>query len=260
MPNRLALVLRLRVRHVRDQTAFPLARGLPSTTSAAVGVSPAALFGSFTGTTPRSDFPRRWLVVVRLLASPRALHLHPSWFGAATVGIRDLPVPDKLFPSMMRSQTAQGPGTPRQNGAPGVAFGMTPLPRHPRLRLFRGSILSLPVPLSTLRLRRYRRLRMTRGRCGWLLLQRMSPSDTTTRQSPGARRLTIRSTGHFAAVPVWATFHSRPNPDCRKMPVSSNYKGFPACQAERVLNESRKRFKLLAVGRTKAHRVVLDAH
>ena len=195
MPNRLAPVLRLKVRHVRDQTAFPLARGLPSTTSAAAGVSPAALFGSFTGTTPRSDFPRRWLVVVRLLASPRALRLHPSWFGAATVGKRDLPVPDKLFPSMMRSQTAQGPGTPRQNGAPDVAFGMTPLPRHPELRLFRGSILSLPVPLSTLRLRRYRRLRMTRGRCGWLLLQRMSPSDMTTRQSPGARRLTLPSSG-----------------------------------------------------------------
>ena len=39
-------------------------------------------------------------MVVRLLASPRALHLHPSQFGAATVGQRDIPVPDKLFPSM----------------------------------------------------------------------------------------------------------------------------------------------------------------
>ena len=36
------------------------------------------------------------------------------------------------------------------------------------------------------------------------------------------RCLTIRSTGHFAAVQVWASFHSRPNPACRKMPVSSN--------------------------------------
>ena len=34
--------------------------------------------------------------------------------------------------------------------------------------------------------------------------------------------LTIRSTGHFAAVQVWASFHSRPNPAYRKMPVSSN--------------------------------------
>ena len=33
-------------------------------------------------------------------------------------------------------------------------------------------------------------------------------------------RLTIRSTGHFAAVRVRASFHSRPNPAYRKMPVS----------------------------------------
>ena len=34
--------------------------------------------------------------------------------------------------------------------------------------------------------------------------------------------LTLRSTGHFAAVQVWASFHSRLNPAYRKMPVSSN--------------------------------------
>ena len=34
--------------------------------------------------------------------------------------------------------------------------------------------------------------------------------------------LTIRSTGHFAACGCWASFHSRPTPACRKMPVSSN--------------------------------------
>ena len=34
--------------------------------------------------------------------------------------------------------------------------------------------------------------------------------------------LTIRSTGHFAAHQRWASFHSRPTPVCRKMPVSSN--------------------------------------
>ena len=38
----------------------------------------------------------------------------------------------------------------------------------------------------------------------------------------------------------------------------SNYKGFPACQAERIQNESRERFKRLSVSRIKAHRVVLD--
>ena len=241
MPNRLAPVLRLKVRHVRDQTAFPLARGLPSTTSAAAGVSPAALFGSFTGTTPRSDFPRRWLVVVRLLASPRALHLHPSWFGAATVGKRDLPVPDKLFPSMMRSQTAQGPGTPRQNGAPDVAFGMTPLPRHPELRLFRGSILSLPVPLSTLRLRRYRRLRMTRGRCGWLLLQRMSPSDMTTRQSPGAQRLNLaRAPGVGARARLKVLRRSQPAGAALRAAVPRARSLRPACRTARPTRAGRR--------------------
>ena len=34
--------------------------------------------------------------------------------------------------------------------------------------------------------------------------------------------LTLRSTGHFAAHRRWASFHSRPNPARRKMPVSSN--------------------------------------
>ena len=34
--------------------------------------------------------------------------------------------------------------------------------------------------------------------------------------------LTGRSTGHFAAGRVWASFHSRPNPAHRKMPVSFN--------------------------------------
>ena len=34
--------------------------------------------------------------------------------------------------------------------------------------------------------------------------------------------LTHRSTGHFAAVRVWPSFHSWPNPAHRKVPVSSN--------------------------------------
>ena len=36
------------------------------------------------------------------------------------------------------------------------------------------------------------------------------------------RRLTIRSTGQFAACRLWASFHSRTNPAYRKLPVSSN--------------------------------------
>ena len=40
--------------------------------------------------------------------------------------------------------------------------------------------------------------------------------------SQGQCWLTLRSTGHFAAHRRWASFHSRPTPVCRKMPVSSN--------------------------------------
>ena len=36
------------------------------------------------------------------------------------------------------------------------------------------------------------------------------------------RGLTIRSTGHFAAVGLWPSFHSWPNANLRKTPVSSN--------------------------------------
>jgi hypothetical protein len=56
-------------------------------------------------------------------------------------------------------------------------------------RRFRGSILCLHLPLSTLRRRRYRRLRMTRGQCGWLDLhcQGLAPF-TTVPAYPGAPR------------------------------------------------------------------------
>jgi hypothetical protein len=57
----------------------------------------------------------------------------------------------------------------------------------PRTGRFRGSILCLPVPLSTLRRRRYRRLRMTRGQRGWLDLHCLGLAPFTTVPAyPGA--------------------------------------------------------------------------
>src|SRR5262245_57789727 len=54
-------------------------------------------------------------------------------------------------------------------------------------RRFRGSILCLCIPLSTLRRRRYRRLRMTRGQCGWLDLHCLGLTPfTTVPACPGA--------------------------------------------------------------------------
>src|SRR5712691_11556369 len=57
----------------------------------------------------------------------------------------------------------------------------------PRTGRLRGAILCRHLPLSTLRQRRYRRLRMTRGQCGWLDLhgQGLTPY-TTVPACPGA--------------------------------------------------------------------------
>src|SRR5205823_11249608 len=47
-------------------------------------------------------------------------------------------------------------------------------------RRWRGAILCLRVPLSTLRQHRYRCLRMTRGQCGWLDLHCLGLAPCTT--------------------------------------------------------------------------------
>jgi len=141
---------------MRAAKAFPLARGLPSTTSAAVGTSPAALFGSFFGTTPRSDFPRLWLIVVRPWASRCAL---PSALPSAAQKVAGSPgFRARCFRACAGSLTARGPMLPRQSGSTSVTFGKLLLPRHPGPPAalatghgFRGSIPGPRVPLSTLR-------------------------------------------------------------------------------------------------------------
>jgi hypothetical protein len=87
------------------------------------------------------------------------------------------------------SLTARGPHLPRQSGKHGVAFGMSPRPRHPEPpapcgagHRFRSSIPGLPFPLSTLRPHPRECARMTRGRRSWLSLQRMTLSFTTSRR------------------------------------------------------------------------------
>ena len=95
-------------------------------------------------------------------------------------------------------------------------------------QLFRGSIPSPHFPLSTLRLCPHGHLRMTRGRCGWLNLQRVKLSFTTTHRSPGARRLTPRSSGAPTAGhqgPAGGTpyiFTGRALASCRRLPLTSN--------------------------------------
>ncbi len=56
----------------------------------------------------------------------------------------------------------------------------------PEVVCFRSSMAGLRVPLSTLRLRPYERLRMTRGRGGSLSLPRVTLTFTTPCRSPGA--------------------------------------------------------------------------
>lgn len=172
---------------MRAARAFPLARSLPSTTSAAAGASPAALFGSFFGTTPRSDFPRPWLIVVRPKASRCSL-----WQGSPEPPQQDAGSPGsraRCFRACAGSVTARGPRLPRQCGRHGVAFGISPQPRHPDRpgtevpgHGLRGSIPGPRVPLSTLRPHPHERARMTRGRRSWLSLQRMTLSFTTSRR------------------------------------------------------------------------------
>ena len=72
-------------------------------------------------------------------------------------------VPYTVFPCMPEVSDPARSVAPRQNGGDGIAFRVFGARRHPGIARFRGSILCLHVPLSTLRRHRYRRLRMTRG-------------------------------------------------------------------------------------------------
>src|SRR5215813_7284314 len=59
----------------------------------------------------------------------------------------------------------------------------------PRIGLFRGSMAGLCAPLSTLRRSPRGQLRMTRGRCGSLLLHRERLALSTPCRSPGASQI-----------------------------------------------------------------------
>src|SRR6516165_717204 len=59
----------------------------------------------------------------------------------------------------------------------------------PRIGIFRGSMAGLCAPLSTLRRNPRGQLRMTRGRCGSLLLHRERLALSTPCRSPGASQM-----------------------------------------------------------------------
>jgi hypothetical protein len=65
--------------------------------------------------------------------------------------------------------------------------------RRPGNEYFRGSMAGPCAPLSTLRCCPRGQLRMTRGRCGSLLLHRDGLAPSTPCRSPGALRITLHS-------------------------------------------------------------------
>ena len=144
---------------------FPLATRLPSLPSAA---GRPALFGDFSGTTRVSDFPQPCIFGVRPWTSRCGPRRHATRAVVGSPGSRT-----RCVRTCVGSLTAQGSDVPRDIGTSDVAFPNLLQGRHPEESYFRGSIPSLPAPLSTLRGRGCPPdSRMTRGRCGSLLLQR----------------------------------------------------------------------------------------
>ena len=149
------------------QTAslHPLRRRLPG------------LFGDFIGTTGLSDFPWSFIVGVRPWTSRRVPRAPSPRANTGSPGSRA-----RCFRTCSGSLTARDPVASRDIDAPGVAFRFLLQRRRPGVWFFRGSIPGPHVPLSTLRRGPRGPLRMTRGRCGSLVLHRMTLSFTTPRR------------------------------------------------------------------------------
>jgi len=136
------------VRPLWYSTRFPLARSLPSTSSA--GPLRRPLFEGFRGTLKRSDSLHPCLTVVPLGCTVR------TWRSLARPDAGPPGFRTPCFRACQRSPTPPGAGTPCRRGALAVAFRVCGARRHPGVARLRGSILCLHVPLSTLRASRYR--------------------------------------------------------------------------------------------------------
>ena len=127
----------------------------------------AALFAGFIATMAGSDFSRP--CIIGFGSSPS--RCGPSAQTATGRSAGDLPVPVQRACAHARVCDHAGPVGRSHNAPVRVAF------RYPnsvgtRNCDFRGSMAGLCVPLSTLHVRPHDRPRMTRGRCGSLLLHR----------------------------------------------------------------------------------------
>ena len=158
------------VRSMARSCWFPFAGPLLSTPSA-----PEGLFGGLPGTTGPSDFPCPCIIGVCPWTSRCGPRHHLPGAAKGSPGFRT-----GCVRACSGSLTARGPGASRDIDAPGVAFRISLLRRHPGVSVFRGSMAGLHVPLSTLPHLLADGRGMTRGRCGSLNLQRVKLSFTTT--------------------------------------------------------------------------------
>src|SRR5947199_221385 len=122
---------------------FSLVRGLPSMPSAGDELPP--LFGHFAGSTPLSDslptfMSRLWLITFL----DRPAHSFVSGIGRVSRFSRvEVPCMSEVF-------DLAGPVGARDVAPTSVAFPPNRQRRHPDFQIFRGSMLRLHVPLSTL--------------------------------------------------------------------------------------------------------------
>jgi hypothetical protein len=152
-----------------------------------------ALFGGFVGTTELSDFPRSFIIGVCPWTSRCGLRRSSPQATAGSPGSRT-----RCFHACTGSLTARGPGAPRDGGASGVAFRLPIRRRHPEVATTRavGHPFAAQYPARTFPCQRFAdaglpRRRMTRGRCGSLLLQRFELASIAPRRicQTGARAL-----------------------------------------------------------------------
>ena len=184
-------VPRLCARPVLCWLAFPSASALGSTGSAA---DRSALFVGFPATMAESDSPRP--CIIGYGSSPSRCGPDRQRAGGRTWG---LPVPAQGASAHASVYDHAGPSERSRYRAHPYCLPSAERRRRPGRGYFRGSMAGLCDPLSTLRRCPRRQLRMTRGRCGSLLLHRDGLSPSTPCRSPGALRFTpelCRHTGH----------------------------------------------------------------
>src|SRR5262249_29179562 len=160
------------VRTVLCSSAFLLVPSSPSTDSAA---DCSALFPGFSGTIDECDFFVPCIIGYGLRPSRRGPG--HDYRGRD----EDLPVPAQKVcvhaGGLMTTRSGRGP---RDVGPRPFAFCMPRRHRHAGLHSLRRSIPRLYAPLSTLRRHPRGYLRMTRGRCGSLVLHRNGLAPSTS--------------------------------------------------------------------------------